>query len=354
MDEIKAKFNKRIQAPEPQIVGLLALIDGMRGEFKSGLRMTPQAITSLKRSVLVTSAGASTRIEGAKLPDEEVEKVLQGLTTSKFAERDYQEVQGYLETLQNIFNSFEKLPLREGVISSLHNELLKYSVKDKIHRGKYKQKENIVGVQKPDGTIGEIIFATTPAWQTPKEMKELVDWTSEELEANHFHPLLVIANFLVDFLKIHPFEDGNGRLSRVLTNLLLLRAGYQFVQYVSHEQIIERRKDEYYLALKKSQNTFNTDHDTIAPWLNFFLSVVKEQATSALVYLQEEKFEDTLSPKQLEVWKYLVKVGETGPAEVAKETGVEITTVRKALGQLVKLGKVKRTGRGPGTRYIKF
>ncbi len=354
MDEIKTKFNKRIQAPEPHIVGLLAEIDGIRGEFKSGLRMTPQAITSLKRSVLVTSAGASTRIEGAKLPDEEVEKVLQGLATSKFAERDYQEVQGYLETLQNVFNSHENLPLREGVISSLHNELLKYSAKDKLHRGKYKQKENIVGVQKPDGTIGEIIFATTPAWQTPKEMKELVDWTSDELEANHFHPLLVIANFLVDFLKIHPFEDGNGRLSRVLTNLLLLRAGYQFVQYVSHEQIIERRKDEYYLALKKSQNTFNTDHDTIAPWLNFFLSVVKEQATSALVYLQEEKFEDTLSPKQLEVWKYLVKVGETGPAEIAKETGVEITTVRKALGQFVKLGKVKRTGRGPGTRYLKI
>lgn len=353
MDEIKARFNKRIQAPEPHIVGLLALIDGIRGEFKSGLRMTPQALTSLKRSVLVTSTGASTRIEGAKLLDEEVEKVLQGLTTSKVAERDYQEVQGYLETLQNVFNSHESLPLREGVISSLHNELLKYSVKDKTHRGKYKQKENIVGVQRPDGTVAEIIFATTSAWQTPKEMKELVDWTSKELEANHFHPLLVIANFLVDFLKIHPFEDGNGRLSRVLTNLLLLRAGYQFVQYVSHEQIIERRKDEYYLALKQSQNSFGTDHDTINPWLNFFLSVIKEQATSALVYLQEETFEDTLSPKQLEVWKYLVKIGETGPALIAKETSVEITTVRKTLGQFMKLGRVKRTGRGPGTRYLK-
>lgn len=354
MDEFKAKFNKRIQTPEPHIVGLLAEIDGIRGEFKSGLRMTPQAITSLKRSVLVTSAGASTRIEGAKLPDEEVEKVLQGLTTSKFAERDYQEVQGYLETLQNVFNSYENLPLREGVISSLHKELLKYSEKDKTHRGKYKQKENIVGVQRPDGTVSEIIFSTTPAWQTPKEMKELVDWTFEELEANHFHPLLVIANFLVDFLKIHPFEDGNGRLSRVLTNLLLLRAGYQFVQYVSHEQIIERRKDEYYLALKKSQNTFGTDHDTINPWLNFFLAVVKEQATKALVFLQEEKFEDTLSPKQLEVWRYFVQDGEASPSKIAKETGVEITTVRKTLGQFVKLGKIKRTGRGPGTRYIRI
>src|SRR5436190_15271849 len=98
MNDINTKFNKRIQSPQPHIVGLLTEIDGIRGEFKSGLRMTPQAITSLKRSVLVTSAGASTRIEGSKLSDTEVEKVLEGLSTSKFAERDYQEVQGYLET----------------------------------------------------------------------------------------------------------------------------------------------------------------------------------------------------------------------------------------------------------------
>jgi Fic family protein len=185
-------------------------------------------------------------------------------------------------------------------------------------------------------------------------MKELVDWTFEALEENHFHPLLVVANFLVDFLKIHPFEDGNGRLSRVLTNILLLRSGYQFIQYVSHEQIIEKRKDEYYLALKKSQDTFKTDHDTITPWLNFFLGVIREQANRALIYLQEEKFEDTLSPRQLEVWKHLLNVGETSPSNIAKVTSIEITTVRKALGTLLKLGKVKRTGQGSATKYIKI
>lgn len=353
MEENKTKFNKRIQSPEPHIVGLLATIDGIRGEFKSGLRMTPHAITSLKRSVLITSAGASTRIEGATLSDEVVAEILNDLSISKFAERDYQEVQGYLETLENVFGSYQKLPLREGAIASLHKELLKYSSKDELHRGKYKQKENIVGVQEADGTISKIVFDTTPAWLTSKEMKELTDWTFDALQDNHFHPLLVIGNFIVEFLKIHPFEDGNGRLSRVLTNLLLLRSGYQFVQYVSHEQIVERRKDEYYLALRKSQETFKKENETIAPWLNFFLSVVKEQATAALVYLQEEKFEDTLSPKQIDVWKYLVKAGETSPSDIARTTGVEITTVRKALQQLLKLGKVKRIGRGSGTRYIK-
>lgn len=354
MNDITQKFDHRIKHPEPHIVALLAEIDGIRGEFKSGLRMTPQAITNLRKSTLITSAGASTRIEGAKLTDEEVEKVMQGLAVSKFADRDSQEVQGYLETLQNVFDSFQTLPFRESVITSLHNQLLKYSNKDDTHRGGYKKKENTVGVLGPDGKVARIMFETTPTYLTPKEMQELVDWTIDAFEKNRFHPLLVIANFIVEFLKIHPFEDGNGRLSRVLTNLLLLRSGYQFIQYVSHEQIVERRKDEYYIALRKSQETFKTDHDTISPWLNFFLSVVKEQATKALSYLEEEKVEDTLSPKQFEVWKYLSSVGEAAPGEIAKATGIVPVTVSQALDRLIEIGKVKRIGRGRGTRYVKI
>lgn len=354
MDDITRKFDHRIKNPDPQIVALLAEIDGARGEFKSGLRMTPQAITNLKKSTLITSAGASTRIEGAKLNDEEVEKVLHGLAVSKFADRDSQEVQGYLETLQNVFDSFQTLPLRESVIASLHNQLLKYSPKDDAHRGGYKKRENTVGILGPDGKVARIMFETTPAYLTGKEMQELVDWTADALEKKRFHRLLVIANFIVEFLKIHPFEDGNGRLSRVLTNLLLLRSGYQFVQYVSHEQIIERRKDEYYLALRKSQETFKTDHDTISSWLNFFLSVVHEQATKALSYLQEEKIEDTLSPKQYEVWKHLSNVKEAAPGEIVKATDMALGTVRQALDRLVELGEIKRVGRGRATRYIKI
>jgi Fic family protein len=354
MDDIFNKFDHRIKNPEPQIVALLAEIDGIRGEFKSGLRMTPQAITNLKKSTLITSAGASTRIEGAKLTDEEVEKVMRGLAVSKFADRDSQEVQGYLETLQNVFDSYQSLPLRESLITSLHNQLLKYSHKDDTHRGGYKKKENTVGVLGPDGNIAQIMFETTPAFLTGKEMQELVEWTNDAFEKNRFHNLLIIANFVVEFLKIHPFEDGNGRLSRVLTNLLLLQSGYQFIQYVSHEQIVERRKDEYYIALRKSQETFKTDHDTISPWLNFFLSAVREQATKALSYLEEEKVEDTLSPKQFEVWKHISSVGEAAPGEIVKATDIALGTVRQALDRLVELGKVKRVGRGRGTRYVKI
>lgn len=355
MDENKTKFDHRLQAPAPHIVGLLGEIDAIKGEFKGGLRMTPQAITSLRRSVLVTSAGASTRIEGSKLDDKEVENVLKGLTASKFAERDYQEVQGYLEVLQNVFDAYQTLPLRESMIQSLHNELLKYSDKDKIHKGDYKKTENTVGILGPDGkTVAKVIFDPTPAWLAPKEMTELVDWTYAALEENRFHPLLVVANFLVEFLKIHPFEDGNGRLSRVLTNLLLLRSGYTFAQYVSHEQIVERRKDEYYIALIKSQETFKTDHDTIAPWLNFFLGVVKEQATKALSFLEEEHTEDMLSPKQYEIWKYLATVQEASVSDIVQSTGIALGTVKQSIDKLIELKKVKRVGQGRGTRYVKI
>ncbi|MBI2120914.1 MAG: Fic family protein [Parcubacteria group bacterium] len=354
MNENTLKFDRRIKSPEPHIVALLAEIDGIRGEFKSGLRMTPQAITNLKRSTLITSAGASTRIEGAKLSDEEVQKIMQGLAVSKFADRDSQEVQGYLETLQNVFDSYQALPIREGTILSLHKELLKYSTKDETQRGEYKKKENMVGVIGPDGKVARIIFETTKAYLAPKEIQELVEWTGEAFEKNRFHPLLVIANFVIEFLKIHPFEDGNGRLSRVLTNLLLLRHGYQFVQYVSHEQLVEKRKDEYYVALRKSQETFKTMDDTISPWLNFFLTVIKEQATKALVYLEEEKAEDTLSPKQYEVWRYISGVSEASPSDIMQATGIVMPTVRQGLERLLSLGKVKRIGRGRGTRYVKI
>lgn len=353
------KFDHRIKSPEPHVVAFLAAIDEMRGAFRVGLKITPQVVINLRKSVIVTSAGASTRIEGSKLSDEEVKKIMEGFSIQKFTDRDSQEVQGYLETLKNVFDNYKDLPLREGVITSLHKELLKYSNKDDLHRGGYKHKENLVGVLDDKGNIAQVMFETTPAYLTQKEMTELVDWTQEALEKERFHPLLIIANFVIEFLKIHPFEDGNGRISRVLTNLLLLRLNYSFVQYVSHEQIIEQRKNEYYLALRSSQATFRSQREpqgaeeTISPWLNFFLSVVKEQASKSISLVEESSKEDTMSPKQNEILEYLSKVKEAGPAEIVKETGIIMPTARKSLDKLIELGKVKRIGQGRATRYMK-
>ena len=354
MSNLTEKFDHRVKMLEPHIVNFLTEIDEIKGRLRSDLKLTPAAIIGLKQSVIVTSAGASTRIEGAKLPDQAVERLMRGLSVSKFSSRDTAEVQGYLETLGNVFDGYETLPFRESTITALHGQLLKYSVKDDTHRGHYKKKENTVGILGEGGAVDEIIFQTTKAFLTPKEMSELAHWTSSALEKKRFHPLLVSANFIVEFLKIHPFEDGNGRLSRILTNLLLLQNGYRFTGYVSHEQIIERRKDEYYLSLRKSQETFGTKADSIMPWLNFFLSVVKEQANQAVILIGEGRFEDELSPKQAVVWEYVSKTGEATPQAVTAKTDLALGTVRQALNSLVRLGKIKRVGRGRATRYVKL
>ncbi len=354
MNKEISQFKKRLINLDERIWELIARIDEIKGQWSAGSKLAPSTLTTLRQSVLITSTGASTRIEGSHLSDEEVEKVMRGLSVTKFRERDVQEVQGYLETLTNVFNSFRTLPLREGVVQHLHKELLKYSEKDALHRGKYKQKENIVGIRNEKGDIEKIIFETTLARFVQKEMTEIVEWTYQELEKKEIHPMLLIGNFLVEFLKIHPFEDGNGRLSRILTNMLLLRAGYLYIPYVSHEQIIEQRKEEYYIALRQSQATFKTDNQSIEPWLLFFLRVAMEQGVQAVLLLEGEYLEDILSKKQLEVWNYISSVEEASAGEIAKHTGIARPTVNQGLEKLLRLNKIKRIGQGRGTRYKKI
>lgn len=353
MKQDSEKFEKRLQNLDGKIWAIIARIDEIKGKWSASSRLTPSILTTLRHSVLITSTGASTRIEGSHLSDEEVEKVMRGLSITKFRERDVQEVRGYLEVLPNIFDSFQTLALREGIIQHLHNELLKYSEKDKLHRGKYKQKENIVGIQNERGEVERIIFETTKAFLVQKEMTEIVEWTYRELENKELHPLLVIGNFIVEFLKIHPFEDGNGRLSRILTNMLLLRAGYLYMPYVSHEQIIEQRKDEYYRTLRASQATFGTEHESITPWLIFFLGVIEEQGVRAIALLESEYLEDILSKKQLEVWNYISRIEEVSAGDIVEYTGIARPTVNQVLGKLLGLGKIKRIGQGRATRYKK-
>lgn len=354
MSEDTNQFKKRLTNLDEKIWELIARIDEIKGKWSAGNKLTQTLLTTLRQSVLITSTGASTRIEGSLLSDVEVEKVMRGLSITKFRQRDVQEVRGYLEVLPNIFNSFDTLPLREGVIQHLHKELLQYSEKDVLHRGRYKQKENIVGIQNEKGEIEKIIFETTRAWLVQKEMSEVVEWTYQELEKKEIHPLLIIGNFIVEFLKIHPFEDGNGRLSRVLTNMLLLRAGYLYMPYVSHEQIIEQRKEEYYLALRQSQATFKTDYPSIEPWLLFFLSIVEEQGARAILLLETEHLEDILSKKQMEIWDFISSADEVSAGDITKHTSIARPTVNQALEKLLRLHKIKRLGQGRATRYKKI
>src|SRR5208283_1459643 len=174
--------------------------------------------------------------------------------------RDEEEVAGYAEAMNTVFESFNEISLTENHIKQLHAMLLKHSSKDTRHRGEYKKFPNHVEAFDKQGKSLGIIFETTSPFDTPQKMKELVEFTIKTLSEKELHPLITIAIFIVHFLAIHPFQDGNGRLSRLLTTLLLLRSGYEYVPYASLEAVIEANKDDYYLSLRKTQITLRATH----------------------------------------------------------------------------------------------
>ena len=182
-------------------------------------------------------------------------------------------------------------------------------------------------------------------------MQELVEWTQIAFNNQRFHPLLIIANFLVQFLQIHPFQDGNGRISRVLTNLLMLQAGYAYMPYVSHEKIVEDNKPEYYLALRQSQRSFYSSQESILSWITFFVEVTLHQSKMALDLFSKENVEKLLSPRQLEVWLYLQDAVEVTPRELSQKLEIPRPTINQVLDKLLDLGKIERLGSGRGTRY---
>ena len=348
------KLDQRLRQVPAEIWSKITKIDELKGRWIAGAQLSPQILGRLKRSVLITSAGASTRIEGARLSDEDVEKLMRGIDIQKFTDRDKQEVRGYFELLENVFNSWKSLKFSENTIKHFHKELLKYVKKDETHRGNYKKEENKVQMIDAAGKSVGVLFDTTPAYLTPKEMQELVEWTQEALTKKKYHPLLIVGNFLVEFLQIHPFQDGNGRLSRILANLLLLEEDYLYMPYISHEKLIEDNKPDYYLALRRSQKTFKSGHEDIMPWLDFFLTIFLKQSEMAIDLLSKENIERLLTGKQLAVWGYLQKVERATPREIAEETGVAYPTVRQAINKLMRLKKIERVGQGRSTSYKKL
>lgn len=348
------KFDQRLVHIPAEIWSKIAKIDELKGRWISGAQLSPQILGRLKRSVLITSTGASTRIEGAKLSDEDIEKLMRGIDIQKFTNRDKQEVKGYYELLENVFNSWKSLRFSESAIKHFHKELLKYVQKDEPHRGDYKKQENQVQMINAAGESVAVLFDTTPAYLTPKQTQELVEWAKQAFAEKKYHPLLIIAGFLVEFLQIHPFQDGNGRLSRVLTNLLLLQAGYLYMPYVSHEKFVEDNKPEYYLALRKSQKTFASDHDDISPWLDFFFTIFLKQSEMAIDLLSKENIERLFTPKQFLVWQYFATNNTGTPREISEKTKVGYPTVRQALNKLLRLKKIERIGQGRSTGYRKI
>lgn len=333
-----------------EITKLLARIDECKGYWEAFQLLSPEYLARMKQAVIISSSGASTRIEGSHLSDEEVEQLLRTAKVRKLATRDEQEVMGYVETIKEVFDSWKAMKFSENLIKQIHTMTLKHSEKDSRHKGQYKFGSNRVQAVDAKGNVVGIIFDPTPPHLTQKEMQELIEWTQAQLKEQTYHPLLIIANFIFEYLAIHPFQDGNGRTSRVLTNLLLLQQGYTFVPYVSHEKLIEDHKVDYYLALKRTTSTWKKKED-LSPWMLFILRMFAEQGEMAVALTKEDQTEQLLSENQLAVWKALQAGEAMGRKEIAEASGVNIRTVEQALKKLLELKKTVQIGKGRATRY---
>jgi Fic family protein len=354
--EMEVKMNGGIRtetlAITPAILKLIAEIDEFKGAWKAIGRISPERLTALRRVATIESIGSSTRIEGAKLSDQEVEALLANLEFKAFASRDEEEVAGYARTMETVFAHFKEIALTENHIKQLHRDLLQYSSKDERHRGEYKTHNNHVEAFGPDGESIGIVFETASPFDTPRLMTELVDWTRANLESSDLHKLILIAVFVVVFLAIHPFQDGNGRLSRILTTLLLLRAGYDYVPYSSLESVVEQSKDAYYLSLRQTQGTIRTDEPDWQPWLTFFLRTLQQQKARLEKKIERERliFGD-LPELSVQILELCRERGRITVAEAVKATGANRNTIKDHLKTLTKAGHIEHHGAGRGTWY---
>ena len=353
-----SRLSKRLRFDSEQTEALYATlseIDAIKNAFRLTDKLLPQTLTRLTQSVIVTSAGASNRIEGNQLTDSEVEALYRNLRIQKFKTRDEQEVAGYLEMLERVLEHYQEMPLTESLILQLHGDMLAHSDKDERQRGNYKFGPNRVEAKDQSGKVIGVIFDPTPPHLTPKEVQELVAWYQWADGETFKHPLLRIGNFIFEYLAIHPFQDGNGRTSRLLTNLLLLQQGYMFAGLVSHEKLIEARKADYYLALNKAQSSWKKDDENVLPWLNYFLSIVRQQANDAMAIIEEDQVEHLLSGKQLALWEWISARPEPefSRKDAMDALGFPARTTEAAIKKLLDLKKLERVGEGRATRYKK-
>lgn len=335
-----------------KVYATLAEIDGVKNSWHITKKLLPQTIERLTRSVIVTSTGASNRIEGNRLNDTEVENLYKNLRIKKFKTRDEQEIAGYLKCLELILNHYGDIPISESSILKLHHDMLQYSDKDLRHKGSYKFGPNRVEAKDHNGKIIGIIFDPTPPYLVKKEMQELIDWYNWATSAKIKHPLILIANFIFEYLAIHPFQDGNGRTSRLLTNLLLLQQGYFFTSIVSHERLIEGNKAAYYLALNKTQKTWKSSKENISLWLTFFLNIIKSQSQQALKIIEGDDIEYLLSEKQLVLWRWAnIRKTEFSRKDAVEALKFSERTVEYIIKKFVELKRLERIGKGSASRY---
>jgi Fic family protein len=335
----------------PEMLRLIGEVDEFKGSWRTLTTLAPERLAALKLVATIESIGSSTRIEGAKLTDAQVEEFLGRLQQQTFENRDEQEVAGYAEVMDAVFDSHDSITLSENYIKQLHAMLLRHSSKDERHRGEYKKLPNNVEAFDANGRSVGVVFETATPFDTPLRMQELVAWTREALADRAWHPLIVVGLFIVVFLEIHPFQDGNGRLSRVLTTLLLLQARYGYAPYSSLESVIEANKEGYYLALRRTQGTLKQEDPDFEPWLLFFLRSLKKQTSRLAEKIAREPQVEGLHPDALKILEAARRSGRITTGEAEELTGAPRPTVKTRLSELVKRGLLKPQGQGRGAWY---
>lgn len=350
--EMDGPFTLNTLVISPEMLKLIAELDEFKGAWQAIGRIAPERLSGLRRVATIESIGSSTRIEGAKLSDRDVERLLSNLDIRAFETRDEQEVAGYAAVMDTVFENASEITLTENHIQQLHRDLLQYSTKDERHRGAYKTLSNNVEAFGPDGESLGIVFETATPFDTPRLMTELVTWSRGALAGSDHHPLIITAVFIVVFLEIHPFQDGNGRLSRVLTTLLLLQAGYSYVPYSSLESIIEASKESYYLALRQTQGTIRSATPNWQPWVLFFLRALLKQKQRLDAKMKRERLVLGQLPElSVQILELTRERGRITVAEAASLTGASRNTIKDHLKALTESGHLTRHGAGRGTWY---
>jgi len=329
-----------------KMLGIISQIDRFDASWSVIEKREGKSLKQLKSIATIMSVGASTRIEGAKKNDSEVENLLNNIDVNQIEDRDSQEIVGYFNVLDLMSDAFSEISISENSIKNLHNQLLRYSSKDEWHRGNYKQHANAVEANFPDGSR-QIIFKTSePGYETEDAMRQLIQWFETETEV---HSLIKAAAFAYDFLSIHPFQDGNGRLSRLLTTLLLLQSGYNWIQYVSFEHEIENKKKYYYQTLRNCQ-VQRPDED-ITEWITFFLESLVSIQEKLAKKLEASNVESNLSPKAKSVYIYISNNAGCKSGEVSAKLNISKPTLKRIIVDLLAKNLIEKYGQGAGVNY---
>jgi Fic family protein len=332
----------------PEVVSILTCLHECRGRQELFIEAEADVLTALLEVAKIQSTGASNRIEGIYTTDERLNAIVRDKVKPR--NRNEEEISGYCDVLATIHESYEYIAPRPNNILQLHRDL--YSFSSSSVGGVYKNSDNIIAEKCSDGTE-TVRFRPVPAFQTADAILNLCTRYNEAIEAGTYDPLLLMPMFILDFLCIHPFNDGNGRMSRLLTLLLLYRAGFIVGKYISIEMLIEKSKDSYYEALQSSSQNWHENGNDYLPFLKYMLGVVVKaynEFEDRVAYLRHRKMSKADRIKDL-IEKTPGKISKKEIAQACPD--ISVTTIERTLAELVASGFIDKIGVGRSTAYVK-